>query len=826
MWSGGRTTSFNEGSGVQKLLGFRAKWYAENIHPQLEEMIDGSLHELAGYEDEFYSRAYGFLKKYINPKTGTIHFYDTSASEGVSLSPFSAGDDTSLSWKTQDLYYIKKQQIPQPMAVPVGETGKQIQFEIGNIDSYLTDGRDLIYVYKGATKAGISILVEATTKGKKTKVENIAKAAKKEGMEIPIDVINRAINDFKSQTNVDFFINKDAGKFLQNRLNEESGAKLVSEIDHTDENLIRREQFYRKVMGMIIDLCAQFEDELLRIWLKPKFVHNSHYVITLDKIAENTELLGKIVAHENMTKFQVPLWNTLGIVEEAFYFQDILEGGALKDEFQYLPIDTMHFPDLLHEILDSAFDSIDEELNGWLIHADNFAALNNIKDKFSKRIQTAYQDPPFNTGSDDNFEYMDKFQDSTWLTMMENRLDLTREMMHSDGAIFLHLDHNANHLGKKLLSQIFGKDRRRNDIIWKYGKMSSSSNKLKSNHDNIYYWAMSENTPHNTPKLEFANQQKNLARELKDGKLVNKRDPDTGELVYVTSTETELDNVWGAANKDPRRVVKHTYLKPEHRDKFANDTPVISYHDSDVVTVQPASAESLGFGTQKPELLPARIFEMTSNPNDIVMDINLGSGTSAAAAHKIGRRWIGVEMGHNFKYAYQDNKGGHCIGILGRMAQVLAAKGKKMDPKSGEPMPANSEPTKLSQKVDWSGGGAFKYYSLENHEDVLHRANYAEGVEIDVSEGIPPYLFHSDPKLVEEGVNPETGMLALESLYGEGHNQIDLSETISQVLGLKIKSIASDSVTLLRNGEEDYVINFKEIPVEIWKPLLWWGETS
>ena len=121
--------------------------------------------------------------------------------------------------------------------------------------------------------------------------------------------------------------------------------------------------------------------------------------------------------------------------------------------------------------------------------------------------------------------------------------------------------------------------------------------------------------------------------------------------------------------------------------------------------------------------------------------------------------------------------------------------------------------------------GPRQVISLENHENVLLRAKYASGIDIDVSAGIPPYLFHSDPKLVEEGVNPETGMLALERLFGDNHNRIDLAETISHVLGLKIKSIASDSVTLLRNGE-DYVINFEEIPVEIWKPLLWWGEPS
>ncbi|NCF97309.1 MAG: hypothetical protein GWP21_05260, partial [Euryarchaeota archaeon] len=395
----------------------------------------------------------------------------------------------------------------------------------------------------------------------------------------------------------------------------------------------------------------------------------------------------------------------------------------------------------------------------------------------------------------------------------------------NDGAIFLHLDHNANHLGKKLLSQIFGKDLHRNDIIWKYpGMVKSSKNKLKANHDQIYYWAMSENTPHFPPMSKYANPQIDPAREGLDGKTVNKKDSD-GNLIYQEpKTETKTDNVWGVHGKDKSRKVLKSYLKDEHKDKFANATPVISFVD-DLTSVQWASPEYLGFGTQKPELLPARIFEMTSNPNDIVMDINLGSGTSAAAAHKIGRRWIGVEMGHNFKYTYQDNKGGHCIGILGRMAQVLAAKGKKMNPKSGKPTSANSEPTKLSQKVEWSGGGAFKYYSLENHENVLHRAKYAAGIDIDVSDGIPPYLFHADLKLVEEGVNPETGMLALQSLYGEVHTPIDLAETISQVLGLKIKSIAPDSVTLLRNGE-DYVINFNEIPVEIWKPLLWWGEPS
>lgn len=123
----------------------------------------------------------------------------------------------------------------------------------------------------------------------------------------------------------------------------------------------------------------------------------------------------------------------------------------------------------------SSFDNLEELLNGELIKSDNFQALNTIMPKYQGKIDLIYIDPPFNTGSD--FEYKDKFQDSTWLSLMENRLELAKNLLSDKGSFYLHLDHNANYRGRELLNSIFGEENFRNEIIWYYSnKMANSGN--------------------------------------------------------------------------------------------------------------------------------------------------------------------------------------------------------------------------------------------------------------------------------------------------------------------------------------------------------------
>ena len=180
-------------------------------------------------------------------------------------------------------------------------------------------------------------------------------------------------------------------------------------------------------------------------------------MITLDRI-KDISLAEKILDHKNINE-QITEWQELGIVDANFKVSDIftidLTGKHLSEKYQHLPIDTKYFKDLELEIL-SEFEDLDKSLNGWLIKSENYQALNTILPKFKVKVQTIYIDPPFNTG--DDFEYVDRYQDSSWLTLMKNRLDLAKKYLKKTGGLVLHLDWNANYLGRNLMEDVFGKD--------------------------------------------------------------------------------------------------------------------------------------------------------------------------------------------------------------------------------------------------------------------------------------------------------------------------------------------------------------------------------
>jgi adenine specific DNA methylase Mod len=140
-----------------------------------------------------------------------------------------------------------------------------------------------------------------------------------------------------------------------------------------------------------------------------------------------------------------------------------LIGKHLAKKYEHLPIDTKYFKDLELEIL-SQFEDLDKSLDGWLIKSENYQALNTILPKFKEKVQTIYIDPPFNTG--DDFSYVDRFQDSSWLSLIKDRIELSKIFLKIDGVFLLHLDEKSNHYGKLLLNNIF--DEYVNEIIWHY----------------------------------------------------------------------------------------------------------------------------------------------------------------------------------------------------------------------------------------------------------------------------------------------------------------------------------------------------------------------
>jgi hypothetical protein len=195
--------------------------------------------------------------------------------------------------------------------------------------------------------------------------------------------------------------------------------------------------------------------------------------------------------------------------------------------------------------------------------------------------------------------------------------------------------------------------------------------------------------------------------------------------------------------------------------------------------------------TQKPESLLKRIINISSKNESFVLDYYLGSGTTISTAHKLDRKWIGVEVG---EYIYDI--------ILPRMKKVL-----------------NGENVGITNEVNWNGGGFFKYYELESYEDVLKRSKYRKE-----RNETNKYTFMSDEKMLdalELDYDDENIKIKFENLYPN----VDIAETLSNLRGKNIKKLNDKRVIF----EDDTEIIFDEMTFEKYpfiKPLIWWGEVD
>lgn len=277
----------------------------------------------------------------------------------------------------------------------------------------------------------------------------------------------------------------------------------------------------------------------------------------------------------------------------------------------------------------------DLPLGGLLYHGDNKDVLAHLlANGFRGKVKLIYIDPPFDSGADyvrkvqlrgakgtvkidgedyalgEQVQYSDIWANDNYLQFMYERLLMLKDLLAENGAIYLHCDPTKSHHLRCLMDEVFGPESFRNEIVWWYwNKFQGNINRFASNHDTIL--AYSKGTPHYQKiKAERAEVVQQLARRW-DGEsksLVNVRDDD-GNLVYIDSEEKTMDDVW---------------LIP---------------------MLQPADKkENAGYPTQKREELLNLVVASSSTPGDIVLDCFIGSGTTAAVAQKLGRRWIGCDI--------------------------------------------------------------------------------------------------------------------------------------------------------------------------------------
>jgi adenine specific DNA methylase Mod len=708
------------------------------------------------------------------------------------------------------LYYVKTDRIFKNIKIEIEDKDKTYQFffDVSHLEyKKANEKKDLIYEFNKVSQDNtIFFNVFYSEKGKQTNYDDIKKKLKQKGLSITDEILDKAFSTFEAQSEVDYFINKNAKEFLQEQFKIWLYQYIYSEETEWPKERIDQLQILKDIAFKIIDFISQFEDELVKIWNKPKFVLNSNYVITLDRIAKKNgfEIIEKIQKHKNF-KEQIKEWKELGILEKDpdNLLEKTLTGLQLKKEYQFLPIDTKYFKDLELEIL-SLFDDLDQSLDGWLIKSENYQALNTTLPKFREKVQTIYIDPPFNKEQDADYLYNVKYKDSSWITLLENRLQLAKDLLNGKGSIFIRCDYNGNMYVRLLMNEIFGEENFRNEMILKRtaGLPKRELLNMEVETEHLIYYAK------NTEKLLFNQLWEDREPQWMPVMIKYNRGGPTGKPIVIEGKTYNPPEgySWAIGGEIAERIYKEGRLKiKDDKPYVLIDKKTVGSNWTDIPGY--VSPPRWGFSTENHEKLLKRAIETASNEGDLVMDFFLGSGTTTAVAHKLKRKWIGIEMGEHF-YSV----------VLPRMKKVLAYD------KSG----ISKEKDVKEKYNENNAGGFFKYYELEQYEDVLRKAKYEDSDLFSVPNQSPyeQYIFLKDKKLLdvlEIDYKNNKVKVDLSKIY----SNIDIAETLSNLKGKWIKRITENTVELADYDEEGKARNIEKIDLknldykEI-KKLIWW----
>lgn len=356
-----------------------------------------------------------------------------------------------------------------------------------------------------------------------------------------------------------------------------------------------------------------------------------------------------------------------------------------------------------------------------LIFGDNLLALKALEQEFAGKVKCVFIDPPYNTGSAFT-HYDDGLEHSIWLGLMRDRLEIIKRLLSDDGSLWITIDDNEAHYLKVLCDEVFGRSQFVANVVWQKKYAVANDHKtIAPMHDHLLVYRKTANwqrnliprtaekdrqykyedekgifRPDNYTCSKSAEERPNLYYEITQ--------PNTGEKIWPSKTrvwsysiEEHLRHVsdgfiyWGkdGLGKTPsfkryKHLLRNQGVVPQTlwSHEYASHTDAAR---KEVRAVLGSSSLADDFITPKPEGLLQRVMEIATNPGDLVLDSFAGSGTTGAVAHKMGRRWIMVELGE------------HChTHIIPRLKKVI----------DGE------DAGGITKAVDWKGGGGFRYYSL------------------------------------------------------------------------------------------------------------------
>jgi adenine-specific DNA-methyltransferase len=668
-------------------------------------------------------------------------------------------------------------------------------------------------------------------------------------------LLAKYINQYTARNTCDYFIHKDLGGFLKRELDFyiKNEVMHLDDIENADapavENYLAKLKVIRKIATKLIDFLAQLEDFQKKLWLKKKFVTETNYCITLDRVPE--ELYGEIAANDA----QIQEWIKLGFIEENIFQPQNTRNTQKKDdeldfgeadpsvfsvssvvkENKYLVLDTAFFsPDFKAKLI-ASIEDFDEQCDGLLIHSENFQALNLLQERYREQVKCVYIDPPYNTGGD-GFAYKDAYQHSSWLSFLFDRVSLAKEIISKNGLFFSSIDFVEESNLRLICDSIFLDENFLSKIIWEKRFTRSNNAKLFSTlTENILAYRKSfsvdllkeprnekadstYSNPDNDPRgvwtsVSYVNP---ATKEARPNLSYNLKNPITGsEVIHPT-------NAWKYEKATYERHVAenrlywgqeggHTYPRLK---KFLSEmdgmVPVDLWKHEETGTTDSASKlleNEFGqkvFEFPKPPSLMKRVIGLANFgfKDGCILDFYAGTAPTGHAVINLNRedngnrKYILVEMGDYFDTVTKP-----------RITKVIYSS----DWKNGKPVPSkNNSVSSVSSVVNKYNGisHCFKYIRLESYEDTLNNLVFDDNP-------VRSKAIESNPSLKEDYMlryllNVETrgsqSLLNIDAFADpcayklkvkkpgsdeQVTQHIDLIETFNYLLGLRLENMAA-----------------------------------
>ena len=753
------------------------------------------------------------------------------------------GEEVKLHWANSDQYYIKSGEYFRDYTFTVNDktihlklsdaetesnnnkatSDKERRFVIQDVNpcEVIDDELYINFEYKAIGKENQDKLNEkAITKALEsiededftTALNTLAQTEKNKKRTI----FEKHLKSYTSRNSFDYFIHKDLGGFLGRELDFYIKNEMLFLDDIMDspikyEEVMGKVKIFKEVSQKIIAFLTQLEELQKKLWEKKKFVIETNYCITLDKIDE--DYYEEIFACDE----QKAEWKELFDV-------DIQNVEDLKEE-KYLVLDTKFFDMKFKYKLLSEFDNLDEDIDGVLINSENFGALNLLQDRYREQIKTVYIDPPYNTGSD-GFLYNDRYKHSSWMSFIFDRLSYAKNLMSSNGIIFSSIDDNEFFRFKQISDLVFDETNyiqtvevksnegaaqefqnpfmpknceygllyaknyssRKYIPIWTERDYDKAYNKIVLNIDEEDYHNWNVDTVNNVMKATLG--------ENPTPKKATKFYIDNAYRIFQTIAPKGAGGGLKEAMEKSKITTWDSYIREVKDDILCYKGRMVRFYIKNIMNIEGKDLIVKEQGSlwtdiawtgiakegnvklkagKKPEKFLNRVINLSSekSENSIVLDFFTGSGTTPSVAHKLGKKYIGIEMGEYFDTL-----------TLKRMKYTLYGNSNGI------------------QSI--TNGGVFKYFKLESYEDSLNNLEFKKTEEQQKTLDFHPeakedYILNYSLDVESKGslLNIDTFStpfdyklkIATSSVGETKDTNIDLVETFNYLLGLVVKRI-------------------------------------